>query len=340
MNQNDDLEVAVEALAIYGSQRKAAKALGISRDTLRHRVDRARAKLNYHEPVDGFATPVLPTGDMPTEELIEFMTSSYIKRKKADTARKPIPIKMSDDQPVGLMFFGDPHVDSPQCDWPELRRCVAICQKTEGMRGVSLGDHTDNWIGRLQAEYAKSNATTKQAWQLADWFITSIDPLLIIKGNHDAWSGSGDPLEYIRGPGNIYENWQAMIELLWPNGKRAVLDVRHDHPGGSQWHPLHGQVKEARYNKSGLSADIYIAGHRHTWGMMTTEMQGRVVHMCRAKGFKGHGEYEEVKGFEAQHLGHTITAVFDPDPVSDAGFISVFAEPQEAAEFLTYKRGR
>ena len=43
-------------------------------------------------------------------------------------------------------------------------------------------------------------------------------------------------------------------------------------------------------------------------------MQGRVVHMCRAKGFKGHGEYEEVKGFEAQHLGHTIRAVFDPDP--------------------------
>ena len=72
---------------------------------------------------------------------------------------------------------------------------------------------------------------------------------------------------------------------------------------------------------------------------MTTEMQGRVVNMCRAKGFKGHGEYEEVKGFEAQHLGHTITAVFDPDPVSATGFISVFAEPQEAAEFLTYKRG-
>ena len=73
---------------------------------------------------------------------------------------------------------------------------------------------------------------------------------------------------------------------------------------------------------------------------MTTEMQGRVVRMCRVKGFKGHGEYEEVKGFEAQHLDHTITAVFDPDPVSATGFISVFAEPQEAAEFLTYKRGR
>ena len=74
--------------------------------------------------------------------------------------------------------------------------------------------------------------------------------------------------------------------------------------------------------------------------MMTTEMQGRVVHMCRAEGFKVHGEYEEVKGFEAKHLGYTIMAVFEPDPLSATDFITVFADPQEAAEFLTYKRGR
>ena len=69
-------------------------------------------------------------------------------------------------------------------------------------------------------------------------------------------------------------------------------------------------------------------------------MQGRVVWMCRAKGFKDHGEYETVKGFEIQRLGHTITAVFDPNAITETGFISCFAEPSEAAEFLTYKRGR
>ena len=77
---------------------------------------------------------------------------------------------------------------------------------------------------------------------------------------------------------------------------------------------LHGQVKDARYDKSGLSADIYIAGHRHTWGMMTTEMQGRVAYMCCAKDLKDRGEWEEARGFEAEHLDHTITAVLDPDP--------------------------
>jgi len=73
---------------------------------------------------------------------------------------------------------------------------------------------------------------------------------------------------------------------------------------------------------------------------MTTEMQGRVVWMCRAQGFKDHGVYENFKGFEIQKLGHTITAVFDPNAITETGFISCFAEPEEAAEFLTFKRRR
>ena len=95
----------------------------------------------------------------------------------------------------------------------------------------------------------------------------------------------------------------------------------------------HGSITQAK------PADIYINGHRHTWGLMSTEMQGREVWMCRARGFKDHGEYEGVKGFGVQNLGHTITAIFDPSADTETGFLSCFAEPQEAAEFLTYKRG-
>jgi len=42
---------------------------------------------------------------------------------------------------------------------------------------------------------------------------------------------------------------------------------------------------------------------------MSTEMLGRVVWMCRARGFKDYGEYEIVKGFEIQKLGHIIKAM-------------------------------
>ena len=75
-------------------------------------------------------------------------------------------------------------------------------------------------------------------------------------------------------------------------------------------------------------------------GVLISEMQGRVVWMCRVLGFKDHREYEVVMGFEAQNLGHTITAIFDPSADTETGFLSCFAEPQEAVEFLTYKRGR
>ena len=59
--------------------------------------------------------------------------------------------------------------------------------------------------------------------------------------------------------------------------------------------------------------------------------------MCRARGFKDHGDYETVKGFEIQKLGHTITAVFDPNAITETGFISCFAEPEEADEFKAGK---
>ena len=50
-------------------------------------------------------------------------------------------------------------------------------------------------------------------------------------------------------------------------------------------------------------------------------------------------DYATVKGFEVQRLGHTITAIFDRSTDTEKGFISCFAEPEEAAKFLTYKRG-
>jgi hypothetical protein len=73
---------------------------------------------------------------------------------------------------------------------------------------------------------------------------------------------------------------------------------------------------------------------------MPREMQVRMVWMCRARGFKDHGEYEVVKGFEVQNLGHSITAIFDPSAYIETGFLSCFAEPQEATQFLIYKRRR
>ena len=43
--------------------------------------------LDIVDDVDGFQTPSLPDGEMPTDELIEFMTSRYNKRVAAKDAQ-------------------------------------------------------------------------------------------------------------------------------------------------------------------------------------------------------------------------------------------------------------
>ena len=150
---DEELFLALDAEQHHQTLTEAAQSLGLSRKGYSYRLEVARDRLgdlpDYGEPIEGFSSPELPTDEMPTDELIEHMKRRYSTRKNAKDARDPIPIKMKSNDPVGLLMFGDIHVDSPQCNWPELDRCVAICESTEGMRGVSLGDHTDNWIGRL-----------------------------------------------------------------------------------------------------------------------------------------------------------------------------------------------
>ena len=115
--------------------------MDLSRKGFAYRLEVAKDRLgdlpDYGEPIECFSSP-----ELPTDELIEHMKQRYSTRKNAKDARDPIPIKMKSNDPVGLLMFGDIHVDSPQCNWPELDRCVSICESTEGMRGVSLGEYS------------------------------------------------------------------------------------------------------------------------------------------------------------------------------------------------------
>ena len=135
---DEELFSTLDADHTFETKAEAGRSLGLSRKGFAYRLDVARNRLgnlpDYGEPIEGFSSP-----ELPTDELIEHMKRRYSTRKNAKDARDPITIKMKSNNPVGLLMFGDIHVDSPQCNWIELDRCVAICESTEGMRGVSLG---------------------------------------------------------------------------------------------------------------------------------------------------------------------------------------------------------
>ena len=178
----------LNAYEIYGSVRLAAEALGISKSNFQRRLKQA----NDNEAE--FVLNSIPEDDIPVDMLVDQLHERFKKRKAHKEAKHWHEIQMKSDQPIGLLWYGDPHIDDNHCDWDSLRSHLAIQRAYKGIYGCSLGDHQNNWVGRLGRLYGEQDTSHKTAWKLVEWLIEEMNPLVLIGGNHDMWSGAGDPL--------------------------------------------------------------------------------------------------------------------------------------------------
>ena len=161
---------------------------------------------------------------LPIEEIIEHRKKQYSQKLKAKKSKKLINIKINQMGPVGILHFGDPHVDDDGTDLAEIYSLCNLVNNTEGLFGGNLGDIQNNWIGRLQALYGQQSTSAKESWRLTEHFVNQVEWLYLVAGNHDVWSGDGDPLEFImREHSGVYEQWGARLNLTFPN----VLLIRH-----------------------------------------------------------------------------------------------------------------
>ena len=346
---SDDMcQEAVDALETNdGVVQKAADFIEIPRATFQSRLRIAKKRGFTPSEKTPFEFPDLPDTKMDTGELITKLKKRFDTRQKADKARQWMPFKVNIKGPFGLAFIGDPHMDDNGCNWPLLERDITLVRDTEALWSVGMGDYTNNWAGRLsQAIHPYQEATRDQAWQLAEWFFgqkkkdgSSIHWLLI-KGNHDLWSGSqgtGDPLDWMERGGAPLEDWEAKFRVMCPNGREVKVWASHDFPGSSIYNPLHGPMKKARF--SGAIAGLFVCGDKHHWACFETEHHetGEHIWCARARGYKYIDDYATRLGHESQQYGATITAIIDPEAEGPTA-MRCFPELEEAVEFLKFKR--
>lgn len=337
----EKLREALAAVEEHPSAMAAARALGISRATLTHRVDQARARLGKSEA--SLELPEFPDDDISPREIIDTMKRRYEKRHEAHSAKQWFPIKVNIDGPIGILWFGDPHVDDDGCNWPLLDRHVEIARQ-EGIFGANIGDTTNNWSGRLARLFANQETSQGTARKLARWFLceSGVDWLIWILGNHDAW-GDGSEILRLMGATTLHtqklpmEDWAARFRLVFPNGREARINAAHNFPGHSMWNTLHGPQRAAHTKEQ---AHLYIAGHTHNWALHQEESASRefVYWLARARGYKFLDQYAENLGHAAQQEGAAILSVFDPEATSMTGFLTCFADPEEGASYLAWKR--
>lgn len=331
----EDFERRIAAYDATGSYAEAARIIGCGETRIREAVAKREVK--------PFTAPELPNGDLDIDELRAFRRKVFTRKDEGAKARKLIPIKVNLDGPVGILHFGDPHIDDDGCDFPRLEADVELVKKTEGLFAGNVGDLHNNWIGRLARLYANQSTTAKQAWMLVEWFVQSVPWLYIVKGNHDLWSGSGDPLDFIKkySEVGVMEAHGARLELNFPNGKKVRVNARHDFSGHSMWNPNHGPVKAI---KAGWRDHILTCGHKHETGFgppLKDPASGLISWPLRCAGYKRHDGYGEELGLPDQNISPSILTVINPQfEDDDPRLITPFLSADEGADYLKYLRRR
>lgn len=343
----------IKTLQKHNGVRSAAAAeLGLHERTLLQRLK--RMKQNGHlipestyQP--GKQTPAarefeftpLPDDDVPIEELIEQRKRKFAHKREHEEASKLIPIRIKIPGAIGLLHFGDPHVDDDGCDIEAIERHTALCNETEGLFACNVGDTTNNWCGRLARLYADQSTSAAQAWKIAEWFVNRCDWLYMIGGNHDLWSGAGDPLKWIARQQNaLYKSSEARIALRFPNGAEVRVNARHDHSGSSIWNPAHGPMKAALM---GTRDHIYVAGHKHesAYSVLKDGISGITMHALKVASYKVYDRFAKDKGFRDNSLSPCAVTTINPNlPLTHPDMIKVFWEPEEGADYLTWLRRR
>jgi hypothetical protein len=283
----------------------------------------------------------LPDDDVPIEELIAQRKRKFQHKREHEEASKLIPIKVKMAGAIGILHFGDPHVDDDGCDIEAIERHTDLVNRTEGLFAANVGDTTNNWVGRLAKLYGEQATSAAQAWKIAEWFVNRCDWLYMIGGNHDLWSGSGDPLRWIaKHQNSLYKSSEARIALKFPSGLEVRVNARHDHSGSSIWNPAHGPMKAALM---GTRDHLYVAGHKHesAYSVLKDAISGITMHACKVASYKIYDRYAKEHGFRDNCLSPCALTTINPAlPADHPDLVKVWWDPEEGADYLTFLRRR
>ena len=265
----------------------------------------------------------------------------YALKSKAKNHERLINVRINVDGPIGIAHFGDPHIDDDGTNIAELLAHADLVQNTEGMFGGNIGDNQNNWVGRLARLYGEQSTSAKESWRLTEYFISKVQWLYLVGGNHDAWSGAGDPLEWIVSQQNgIFHNNGVRINLVFPNKKEVRINARHTFAGHSMWNTAHGISKAVQM---GWRDHVLTAGHTHVSGyqVLKDPATGLISHAIRIASYKEMDRYAEEKGLPDQNIFKCPVTIIDPRyDDDDSRLVTTIFDPNEGRDYLTWKRSK
>ena len=171
--------------------------------------------------------------EISTEDLVKLRLDNFERKEKREKNEEFLNVTIRDEKPIGLYIMGDPHIDDDGCDIPAVIKHLDITNKTDGMFACNVGDLQNNWARRtkLAGLWAEQSTTAEQSWQLTEWLIKYTDWIFIVAGNHDVWSGDGDPVKWICKPlKTTYAQHNIRVKIKLPK-HHVRVNCTHNYRG-------------------------------------------------------------------------------------------------------------
>jgi hypothetical protein len=322
------------------AQREIARRLGMAQSVINKYVRLVNDGVTLEGAQLKVEIPDLPDEDLSVPEILERRRQHFAQVAKANQARKTIPVRVKISGPIGITVFGDPHLDDNGTDIAAIERDIRLVNSVEGMFAGNIGDTHNNWVGRLKHLHGSQSVSEREAWKLVEWFVNEIPWLFFLDGNHGAWSGHGNPVDWmLRNANTLHDEVEARMELRFPNGAKSTVFARHDFPGHSQWNEAHGLSKAATLG--GYDDPLLLAGHKHTgaYQIVKNAKTGVLSHCVRVAGYKVWDRYAKERFFADRRISESASIIIDPacDP-TDPRHIQVFFSVEAGCEYLKYLR--
>lgn len=312
---------------------KIAEMMGMNERTVR--LWRAKLKDGYKlvPRLEEFTVEDQPREIPPIEELIQ----ERIRKFKYKEKPNEVNINVNIDGPIGIAHFGDPHIDDDGTDIERLLRHASIVKETEGMFAGNVGDLQNNWVGRLAHLWSQQSTSAQEAWALTEYFVKLVPWLYLVRGNHDCWSGEGDPLDWIIGGNTVNAKHGVRIRLHFPNGSEITINARHSFRGHSQYNTTHAIAKAAQM---GWDDDILVGGHTHVSGyqLIKNPKSGKLSHCLQIGSYKIYDRFAEEKGFADKNAFQCPVTIINPYAENPLNLVQVIFDPEVAAEYLNWIR--
>lgn len=275
------------------------------------------------------------------KQVLQRRYDDFDQRRKFETASHIRTVHLRTNQPIGIGFQGDGHLDDPGTDLREFFNHAEIFDgRHKGLHLAFLGDIFNNWVGRLTTIFSKQSTTTVEAQALIKHYCEMCDFLFVILGNHDLWNQKEDMLQYLfKAATDICVPHEQRVKLVFPNGREVTIHARHKFPGHSQWTTQFGQIKAAQLDGQ---SDIYVGGDKHVSGYSNGIHPGtkKMYHALQVASYKIYDDYPVELGLAPKQLYVCPVAIINPKAKSSVNFVRFEFDPYEGAERLAWERSR